>query len=212
MTHSWTLENIVVAARENPGSFFIPSEAERISRTVGDSVRLHFLLTDPGPDQPRAERIWVDIISCDATPPSYVGVLGNQPLYITGLNLGDHITFGPEHIAQTLIRTSDPGWFNAAEKGALVSNAVFQPGQCVRWMYHEEPDRSEDSGWRLFAGTEDDQYSNDATNIRICNVGWLTDYDPTLLPAIKAEVGSAFERDSTDHAWVPATDWPPGED
>jgi hypothetical protein len=212
MGQSWTLENVVATARENPRSFFIPSEQDRTSRKAGDSVRLHFVLIDPGPDEPRAERMWVDIISERDTPPMYVGILDNQPRYIKGLNLGDHVPFGPEHIAQTLVRPSDPAWFEAAEKGALVSKAVFDPGQCVRWMYRETPDRPKDSGWRLFAGTEDDAYANDTSNIRICNIGWLTDLDATLLPAIKAEVGAAFERASANDPWVAVENWSPEED
>jgi hypothetical protein len=55
-------------------------------------------------------------------------------------------------------------------------------------MYREPADRPDDSGWRLFAGCETQQYLDDCANARICDVAWLIDFDPALLPAIRAEV------------------------
>jgi len=49
------LEDVEMAALENPGTFFLPSEDERRSRRIGDSVRLHFLLKEPAAGEPRAE-------------------------------------------------------------------------------------------------------------------------------------------------------------
>ena len=212
MTAGWTLENVVEAARLNPRSFFIPSEDERLSMRPGDSVRLHFLLGNPKSDEPRAERMWVTIVDSKGDPPRYRGSLQNQPQYVSGLEPGHEIQFGPEHIARILIEESDPLWFAASEKRAAVSAAVFEPDECVRWMYRETPDRDQDSGWRLYTGTESTEYLERASNIRICNVGWLTDFDPTLLPAIRAEIGAAFERSSIKDNWKEVKDWVPPED
>jgi hypothetical protein len=208
---AWELENVEDAARANPRSFFVPSLEERRSQSVGDEVRLHFLPTDPGPDLPRAERMWVQIVEREGTPPRYVGTLQNQPTAITGLDVGARIPFGPEHIAQTFIRKSDPRWFEGAEERAIVSTMVFQEGETIRWMYREPPDGSEDSGWRLFTGHETQEYLDDSKNARLCVIAWLLDFDPTLMPAMRGGVGSAFERDSVDAPWREVKDWTPQE-
>jgi hypothetical protein len=208
---AWELEDVEAAARASPRSFFIPSLAERSTQSIGDAVRLHFILTEEGTDLPRAERMWVEIVEKTGNPPSYVGILQNQPSFIGGLEAGDRVLFGPEHIARTVIRRSDPRWFEAAEQQAIVSGLVFEEGKCVRWMYREAAKRPDDSGWRLFAGGELQSYLDDSGNARICNVGWLTEFDPSLLPVIRADVGAAFERSSAAAPWVAVSEWKPEE-
>ncbi len=209
---TWELEDVEAAAQARPRSFFIPSLDERMGQSVGDEVRLHFVLTQEGPDLPRAERMWVEIIAKTGSPPSYIGVLQNQPKFITGLDVGDRVTFGPKHIARTVIRRSDPRWFEAGEQQAVVSRMVFEEGNTVRWMYRESADRPDDSGWRLFAGGETEGYLDDPANARICDVGWLIEFDPTLLPAIRADVGAAFEHSSAEAPWIAVPDWKPAEE
>lgn len=204
---SWSLLDVEESARQYPRSFFIPEFAERCSQSVGDRVRLHFAVAAEGPDLPSAERMWVDIVQKDGDPPTYLGELINRPVHISDLHAGDRITFGPQHIAQTIIKESDPRWYEAAELSALVSRKVLEDGQEVRWMYRVTADRDDDSGWRLFCGDETDEYANDVSNVRICSVGWLVDRDPTLLPAIRGDVGSAFERASGSEPWVAVRDW-----
>lgn len=120
----WELENVEDAARTRPRAFFIPPRAERCAQAVGDEVRLHFVLTGEGPELPRAERMWVDIVDKTGTPPRFVGTLNNQPAFIPDLAVGDLVSFGPEHIAQTIVKRSDPRWFAAAERAAIVSCQV----------------------------------------------------------------------------------------
>lgn len=212
MSKTWSLENVVETARFHPNSFFIPGEDERTTRQPGDSVRLHFVLTDRRSGEPSAERMWVTIEDVRDTSPRYVGVLDSEPAYIRGLWAGTEIVFDPEHIAQTIIKNTDPRWFEAAEQSALVSKQVFEAGQCIRWMYRESADREEDSGWRLFSGTETPDYLNDSSNVQICSVGWLTNFDPTLLPSIRGDVGVAFERSSASEPWVEVKDWEPEDE
>ena len=208
---AWELEDVEAAARANPRSFFIPSLEERANQSVGDEVRLHFLLTDPGSDLPRAERMWVQIVEREGTPPRYVGTLQNAPTAIAGLDVGARIPFGTEHIAQTIIRKSDPRWIEVAEELAIVSDMVFQQGEGIRWMYREQPDGDEDSGWRLFSGHETQEYLDDSKNARFCVIAWLLDFDPSLLPTMRGGVGSAFERESPDAPWCEVKDWSPRE-
>ena len=62
-------------------------------------------------------------------------------------------------------------------------------------MYREEPDEGRpDSGWRFMVGNEDDEYMNDSNNHHIFSINTICNYDPDIIPYIKAEIGSVFIR------------------
>lgn len=90
---------------------------------------------------------------------------------------------------------------------ALVSKKCLEDGNTIRWIYREIGDREEDSGWRIFAGDEDDKYNNDSKNIAIINIYYLLNKDPSLLVPLKSEVGSAFERENIQTPWIEIKDW-----
>jgi hypothetical protein len=208
MAPTWELEDVELAAQGSP-SFFVPKKDERFSLKAGAVVRLHFVLLDPAPDAPRAERMWVEVESVIGFG-RYRGYLTNRPQSIEGLAQGDLIEFGAEHVARTLIDRDDPRWYANAERNALVSEKVFE--DCCRWLYRETPDRDEDSGWRLFSGRESEQDVSDASMIRICNVSWLCDYDPSLAPILRRDDLVAFERKERGAPWIQADDWEPDAD
>lgn len=208
---SWELEDVETAARNNQDTFFIPAMEERNSQKIGDLVRLHFLLKEPKDDEPRAERMWVEIVKSKSLLGKYAGVLTNQPQYIRDLNVGDEVEFYPMHIARTIIKKDNPRWIDSYEKMALVSKMGLDKDNVIRFLYREEPGRKEDSGWRMFTGNESDEYNNDSQNIRIINVGWLLDRDPTLLEPLKGVYGSAFERSEKGKPWVRVENWEPTE-
>ena len=208
---SWYLEDVVAAAWANPDAFFIPSEQKRHACQMGDLVRLHFVLKDPGADQPRAERMWVEVSERTEKGGAcrYQGVLDNQPAYIGDLDAGATIDFEPKHIARTLLRPDDPDYLPVGEQKAIVSALVLEAGRRACWAYREQPDRPEDSGWRLFHGDESDAYLSDADNIRLCDVYWLVDRDATLFQIFRAEIGCAFERAEEGGDWRAVEDWSP---
>lgn len=206
----WTLEDVEATSRLHPESFFIPSEQERNSQQIGKMVRLHFELTRPAEGEPRAERMWVEITAHDPVTHRYTGVLTNAPASLKTLHLGDTVEFEPRHIAQTILREGDPLWLAVGEKMALVSRRCLETGNAVHWMYREKPDREQDSGWRLFAGDEDEEYLNDPQNTRVMRIYFVMDLDPSLLVPFKGAVGTAFERASRDGEWVEVRDWNPG--
>ncbi len=208
---SWYLEDVVTAAQASPESFFIPSAKKRHECQVGDLVRLHFILRDPGEDEPRAERMWVQVNERieDGAICRYCGVLDNQPVYIHDLELGDTIEFQANHIARTLLTPDDPSYLTIGEQSAVVSALVLESGRQACWAYREGSERPEDSGWRLYRGDEDEAFMEDAGNIRICNIYWLADRDPTLLQIFRADVGCAFERAEEKGDWETVTDWSP---
>ncbi len=204
---TWSLEDVEDAAQRSD-TFFIPSRAERSALRVGELARLHFLLASPPPGGPRAERMWVEIESVNDDG-SYRGYLTNQPTAIDAPKPGELIDFSPRHVARLFIAKDDPGWYANMERAALVSENVFE--DCCRWVFHQPPDREEDSGWRLFSGTETEQQLGDPSRIRLCNVAWLCDFDPSLAELLRTEVDAAFERNSRDDAWSQVIDWTPPE-
>ena len=208
---SWELEDVEIAAQNNLGTFFIPSKEERNSKKKGDLVRLHFLLKEPRGDEPRAERMWVEIIKSKSLLGKYIGVLTNQPEFIRDLNAGDEIEFYSKHIARVIVEKDDPRWIDSYERMAIVSKMCLDKDSVIRFLYREKPDREQDSGWRMFTGYESDEYNNDPQNIRIINVGWLLDKDSTLLEPLKCEYGSVFERLDKGQPWARIEDWEPQE-
>lgn len=203
----WMLENVEKANQLYPNSFFIPSLKERKGQKKGDLVRLHFIINNPGEEKPRAERMWVEIKDKKLLSKKYIGILTNQPVFIKTLNQGDMIEFEPRHVARTIIKESNPLWLEIGEQMALVSKKCLEDRNIIRWMYKEIGDREEDSGWRIFAGDEDEEYNNDSRNIAIVNIYFLLDKDPTLLIPFKSKVGSAFERENIKTPWIEIMDW-----
>lgn len=201
------LENIEKTAEAHPDSFFIPTLRKRKSQKVGDQVRLHFHLMSNSEDCPRAERIWVTVSKKLNFFGFYKGILQNQPLYIDDLHAGDEITFKSLNIAQILNTSADePEILNLK---ALATEICFADDECIRFMYRDEPNNDEDSGWRMFSGTEPEDFTNNPNNIRLPQIGWLTCFDSTLKEIIEEPVGSVYERENKNTKWVRVTDWTP---
>jgi hypothetical protein len=103
-------------------------------------------------------------------------------------------------------------YFGDFAKMALASSRVFEDGQCVRFMYREEPDREQDSGWRVFAGGESDDYANDPANVSVVPLRELLERDHALEDLFREPVGSVFERRSCADAFSVVADWLPDEE
>jgi len=207
------LEDVEQVAALYPETFFIPGADERKSQKVGDSVRLHFLLKEVGPGEPRAERIWVTITQVPSSlSTSYKGTLETPPVFFPEFKINDEVSFEPCHVAQTLIKKGDPRWIDSDELEAFVSNMCLEKGNAVRFLYRELPDRKQDSGWRMFSGHEPEGYVDDPSNLSLVMVGLLLDKDPTLLEPLKGSVGEAFEREDQGSPWKKITDWSPPDD
>lgn len=208
---NWELEDVQKANEKNPEEFFIPSLKERSRQANGDIVRLHFLLQSPLENEPRAERMWVEIIKVSKFLgiTKYAGVLTNECCYINDLKIGDEINFSPKNIAQTFIKKGSPYWIDSAEKMALVSKMCTEKDGVVRFMYREKADTDEDSGWRMFSGFEDENYTDDSKNIGLINIGYLVDKDASLIEPLKGSIGCAYEREGRGKPWVKIEDWIP---
>lgn len=77
----------------------------------------------------------------------------------------------------------------------LATKMLVDGKRKVRFMYCEEPDNPNDSGWRFFCGDEDDAYANDPDNIGIYDINTILKIDSSILPYLDSAPGTAFERE-----------------
>jgi hypothetical protein len=68
--------------------------------------------------------------------------------------------------------------------GCMATDMITVEGHKVGYMYREQSDFPEDSGWRFFSGKESEEYLEDAEH----------NYDEGIIPLLDAPIGSAFER------------------
>jgi hypothetical protein len=85
--------------------------------------------------------------------------------------------------------------------GCLATDHITVDGNPVMYMYRETPKNTEDSGWRFFSGTEDDEYMANNSNHGVYDTNTIANYDPSIIPYLTAKVGSAFERDDATSAF-----------
>jgi hypothetical protein len=90
---------------------------------------------------------------------------------------------------------------------ALVSKKVIDDGHIVRFMYREEPDREQDSGWRMFSGYESEEYNDDPNNIAVVPLSKFGAMDKRVDALLDAPIGSVFERKPEEDEFAPVTDW-----
>ena len=78
--------------------------------------------------------------------------------------------------------------------GCFVTDRILVDGERVGYMYREEPDFEEDSGWRFLAGDETDEYMDDQWNTGIVQVNTVCNYDRDIITLLDSSPGSAFTR------------------
>lgn len=77
----------------------------------------------------------------------------------------------------------------------FATDLVTRGDRGVNYLYREEPDFEGDSGWRFMAGSETQDYLDDAANTAIYDVNVVANYEPDIVPLLDAKIGSGFERD-----------------
>jgi len=76
----------------------------------------------------------------------------------------------------------------------IASDRITKDGCLVGFMYREEREDTEDSGWRFMAGDEDDEYLDDHMNLMMFDVNYIANIDPIIVKYLNNRVGKAFER------------------
>ena len=91
----------------------------------------------------------------------------------------------------------------------IATDKITVEGLPVRFLYREESDKHEDSGWRFMSGFESDAYMDDPANHAVYDVNTIANYDPSIIPLLDSPVGSAFEKPDGSSDFVRITDWQP---
>ncbi len=103
-------------------------------------------------------------------------------------------------------------WFGQFAKMAFVSKRIVEDQEPVRWLYREEPDNADDSGWRIYAGDEDQEYCDQADNVLFVPLRELIQVERQLEQLFRAPVGSAFERPDAGEKFRQVDDWEPPDE
>ena len=67
------------------------------------------------------------------------------------------------------------GWY------AIVSNKIVKEKLEIRFLYRESPPENAtfpDSGWRVFSGYENEEYTNNPDNFTVCSLMRIANYQP----------------------------------
>lgn len=80
--------------------------------------------------------------------------------------------------------------------GCIATDRITVNGCKVDYMYREETDFEEDSGWRFFGGGETQEYLDNPNNSAIYGLNTIANYDRDIIPFLEAPVGKAYYRAS----------------
>ena len=190
---SWSLVDAQKLAEEFPYTFYKPSSQLVSQLKPGNQVKLIFEFRSDDPDAPSAERMWVDI--AEVSNEGFYGLLDNDPAYIKDLKYKDPIKFNENHIIDSDLDDPVPSITEKYVKRCFVTNNILYQGEKVGYLYREDPDADDDSGWRMNTGTETDEYMDNADNISYVSLGAVLREDASIVHLLEREPGSAFARD-----------------
>ena len=81
----------------------------------------------------------------------------------------------------------------------------------VKFMYREEA-KGDDSGWRFFSGTEDQEYVDNPDNIAIYDIKTIIEIDKSIIPYLNSATGAAYERENDSGPFKMSEDFGFGSD
>jgi len=193
MPKSWSLENAQKLADEFIYTFYKPSEEVVSLLNAGNQAKLIFSFESDDPEDPSAERMWVEIT--EKIGNKFVGYLDNDPAHIKDLKYKDVIEFNEIHIVDTDLDDPIPAISEKYIKRCFVTNNILYEGEAIGYLYREEPDTEDDSGWRFTTGSETDEYMNDSENISYVSLGSVLREDDSVVNLLEHASGIAFVKD-----------------
>lgn len=197
---SWHLADAAELAARHPYTFY-KSPPEAIAQVrPGEVVKLIFAFHSDDPHAPGAERMWVLV---DTLEPHgrFTGKLDNMPGYIQDLQAKDPVAFEARHIINTQ-HDDDDNLVNRYAGLCFVTKRVLEDGAPVGYLYREEPDNDDDSGWRFTANDESDAYMHDSANVALASLGAVLSVDDRFIKLLDAPAGAAFAFDRNTQAFV----------
>lgn len=81
------------------------------------------------------------------------------------------------------------------------SNEVMKDEKPVCYIYREDPDDSDDSGWRIFSGEESDAYMENYSNFSLYNASTIIEKFPYLSDFLSENYPVSYERASKDQSF-----------
>jgi len=198
-TRSWRLSDAQKLAEEYPYTFHKPSSQAVGLLKPGDEVKLIFEFRSDDPDAPGAERMWVEIKEISGK--TFEGVLDNDPAYIIDLKCGDPVTFAEKHVIQLSIDDPVPSKTDKYLPRCFVTHRVLYEEVRVGYLYREEPESDEDSGWRIMCGDESDEYMDSSDNISFVSLGAVLRQDDRIVNLLEEPIGSVFEFNSATESF-----------
>ena len=67
----------------------------------------------------------------------------------------------------------------------------------ICYMVREEPSKDNpDSGWRIFAGDETQEYIDDIDHTQVFSLNTVCNYDPDIIPFLEEPIGTVVIRNA----------------
>ncbi len=76
----------------------------------------------------------------------------------------------------------------------IATDKITVDGLRVGYMYREDSDRNGDSGWRIFSGTETQDYVDNPEHSAIYDLNTIANYDNAIIPYLELSIGTEMER------------------
>lgn len=76
----------------------------------------------------------------------------------------------------------------------IASDRITVDGEKVGFMYREEKEDEDDSGWRFLAGDESDEYLEDTHHFMMFDINYVANLDSAIIPYLKRKIGTELER------------------
>jgi hypothetical protein len=77
---------------------------------------------------------------------------------------------------------------------ATATDMIMVEGKEIGYMYREQPINDVDTGWRFFAGMEDEEYIKNNTNTGFYDINTVANYDPAIIVHLNKPIGISLER------------------
>ncbi len=95
----------------------------------------------------------------------------------------------------------------------MASKLIVEKGYKPNFIFREKPFNENDSGWRVFSGFEDDEYSDNADNFDFYAPRTVLRIDDSIAEVLLYKgIGSVWERPGAHDVWEEVLDYPLEDD
>lgn len=99
---------------------------------------------------------------------------------------------------QFLLKKEDIKLLIEIKGSCIASDKITVDGKKVGYMYRENPTNEVDTGWRFFAGDEDEKYTDNADNFEVYELNTICNYDQDIISYLTKPVGVKLEKVDND--------------